>query len=432
MPSNNNFDDILKNKFEEFEAPLPKGGFGAIKGRIPERKKRGFLLPFFAAASIFFATLSGYLFLKQYDTSTNNNAVSTSKINNSNTIDDAKVIAIKSTTSEALSNEEELNQIKSNNINNTEASTFVNNLLASNDLNTLESSIDNSIEINNNQVELPQNQFVSNNTIVNQITPVNDINKGINPILLRHIVLAETNGVTRNLIGPIALIIEEESSSDSKEEEDNKDRTFHYGISASPIYTSKRISTNETDDIYVSNVEDISQITSLKSGLNAGLVLMKDITPKLAITSKIDFTSIRDYNKFEIVEKLDAPILVSNDGNSMTMTSYKKSTIENQSSYLYTGINAGLQYKIGNTSYVAVGSGAHYLLSSKDSNPNANAVNNELNYSSSFSLGRTYNLGDKLSMAIEPELKLFYKAFQQNGVYQSKPYTVGLNFVLMR
>jgi len=67
MPSKGNFDDILKNKFENFEAPLPKGGFGAIKGRIPERKRRGFLLPFFAAASIFFATLSGYLFLKQFD-----------------------------------------------------------------------------------------------------------------------------------------------------------------------------------------------------------------------------------------------------------------------------------------------------------------------------------------------------------------------------
>ena len=48
MPSKDNFDDILKNKFESFEAPLPTGGFNAIKNQIPRRERKGFLLPFLA------------------------------------------------------------------------------------------------------------------------------------------------------------------------------------------------------------------------------------------------------------------------------------------------------------------------------------------------------------------------------------------------
>ena len=67
MPSKDNFDEILKNKFEAYEAPLPAGGFDAIKNRIPHKRRRGFLLPLMTAASLFFAMLSGYLLLKQHD-----------------------------------------------------------------------------------------------------------------------------------------------------------------------------------------------------------------------------------------------------------------------------------------------------------------------------------------------------------------------------
>lgn len=413
MPSKNKFDDILKNKFEGFEAPLPKGGFSAIKDRIPEKNKPKFLLPFLTAASLFFATLSGYLFLKQYDNenrqlTTSNEIEVETKHTPKSSVKTTETIVVESKNIGNNSNTNTQNKSKNNRFISYNAKpNFINN-------------------DKNNKSSLSN----KNDTFTTKNSMFFTKHRSINPVLLRHIFIPFTSLASRELIGTTSINITN-NTSDEKEEK-NIEKTFRLGISISPIYLGKRVLANANDDIYISNFSEINKLTTEKAGFNTALLLSKTISKKLTLVSKLDITQMKDINKFELLEKLDSPELISTEGNSMVLSSYKKENITNISSYIYTGLHTGLQYTIGNSSYVALTNGIHYLLSSTEGNNTIQTENTNLNFSSSFAIGKTFKLNNSLQMAVEPELKLFYKSFQENGTYKSKPYTFGINFIVMK
>ena len=263
---------------------------------------------------------------------------------------------------------------------------------------------------------------------------LNDINKGINPVMLRHIVLAETEGVKRLLTGSMDVVLVEDYVEEKEEEKNDRVSKWSYGVAVAPVYTSKRVYANERDNVIVSQYKGINKFNTENTGFNIGALTGYELSPRVRLFGKLDLSKINDNNTFEVAEKREKPLLVSSDNNSFTYSNYVKKEVNVETNNWISGINTSLQYKFGSnlSSYIAGGGGVHYLINSNQKGSETPFENNKLNFSTAIAIGRKYQLTDNLSLNIEPELRYYFKSFQKEGVIESKPYTLGVNFILLR
>lgn len=485
MPSDKEFDNILKNKFEGFEAPLPDGGWNKIKDRIPRKKRRPILLPLMAAASIFFAVLSGYLFLKQQDleaslkASQQQDSSTTAAAQESSSIHTSESMTSPSSTSSTTtsSNSNDMSQAThdDNGVNaNTESvvsnandhlamippvvsvSENENSLISQESGSSREEVLSTTTQTQMGNILLPTLADVSVASTINvtsgdvaDASPssleqggnngmLNAINNGISKALFRRIVLMETAGRELNLFP--AILIEEvldnmSSSEDKKDEEDMASSKWHFGAGTSMYLTSTFQQANVEDDKVVSEYHHLNTIDTDRFGVGADVLTAYDIADKLQVVGMINYTRFSDKNSYTVLEESATPSFVTNSDNSFSFSSYTPTDVVSNTTINYAGLKGGLKYFVGpvRSSYVMAKVGGHMLVGATENGyQGSEHQNTMLNYSSGVALGKSYRVNDHYSLNVEPEMTFFLNPYSKGGNTQSTPYMLGVNLILIR
>lgn len=481
MPSDKEFDNILKNKFEGFEAPLPDGGWNKIKDRIPRKKRRPVLLPLMAAASIFFAILSGYLFLKQQDLEASLKASQpqdpsvTAAMQESPRANTSPTMVSPSSANATISSNEATQAPHDVNDANTNAESVISDgsdhiamvpqavpengnpaasqgstfshqeLLSTND------EIRNAIQpilvdpgVATSTVNATSGDLV--NTLPSSLEQVqiehdgmlNAVNNGISKAFFRRIVLMETSGRELSLFP--AILVEEvlnnlSSLEDKKDEEDIISSKWHFGAATSMYLTSTFQQANIDDEKIVSEYHHLNTIDNDRFGIGADVLTAYDITDKLQVVGMVNYTRFSDKNNYTVLEENTTPSFVTNSDNSFSFSAYTLTDVLSNTTINYVGLKGGLKYFVGSvrSSYVMAKVGGHMLVRATENGyQGSEHQNTMLNYSSGVALGRSYRVNDHYSLNVEPEMTFFLHPYSKGGNTQSTPYMLGVNLILIR
>ena len=431
MPSNNEFDEILKNKFENFEAPLPNGGWNAIKGKIPKEKKRGlFLMPLAIAASVLFTVISGYFFIKNNDNTEapisqkENSKVLPNRVIASNTSSDKTEDAINDTNEQF----EEKNEYHVNEEGNTTST------VQQEDKTKLENAgSKNFIALNKPKKEssLIFPLYPSLKTKLN----LEEFNK-IKLIELKDISLLASS-YDRNLNNDLFPIPTSKENS-KKKKEVRKKSNFSFGVSLAPLYTAKLITGNSNKSTSVTAYHNLKSFSTKINGHTFGLNTDYKINSRTFLVGSLSYSKIKDHSKFTTEEKIttDQPSLEQINADTYTygLESTEKviTNTKNVKNILkYIALNTGIKYMIMDEKkvYIKGTAGIGALINSESSD---NTPFNDLSYNSSIAIGREYKIYKNMNLAIEPEISYFLNSYEKGGDIFTKLRTFGINFIVKR
>ena len=219
-------------------------------------------------------------------------------------------------------------------------------------------------------------------------------------------------------------IVKEE---DKEEDKEDKLKKYHFGITAAPIYTSKRVKGNENDNVTISQFNELNTFKSNRTGYSIGLIGTYDLMPKISLLGGIGCTNISDENNYMIVEDVNSPIINNTSSNSMSFSTLNRTEKRVHTSIHYLELDAGVKHIISKRSiYLKETGGVSSLISSKGENSFRN-----LNYNIAFAIGKEYSVG-KIKINIEPEITYYIKSYQSDGDVMAKPTTFGINFIAIR